>query len=136
MQVIGNTIEDLKNEAHNPELFQQIVDICAEELGEEGEIFTSANQLSMVSWYIQDYNRGCNDETWPLIAITPQKNSVSIYIFVFVGGQYLVEVYTSKFGKSNTGKSCIRFRNMTPKKEHALREVLTIAKQSIESKVK
>lgn len=51
-QVIASNWEyyrGFKNEAHNPELFQQIVDICAEELGEEGEIFTSANQLSMVS---------------------------------------------------------------------------------------
>lgn len=61
---------------------------------------------------------------WPLIALAPQKNYMSLYVCAVIDGQYVAERYAPTLGKVNVGKSCIRFKRLTDLDEAGARTML------------
>ena len=52
------------------------------------------------------------DGVWPIIALAPQKNNISLYISVYKDGKTIPEIYNKKLGKVSCGKSCVRFKTV------------------------
>jgi hypothetical protein len=49
------------------------------------------------------------NKTWPVISIAPQKNFIAIYIFGYIGEEYLLDHLKHGLDYCTTGKGCIRF---------------------------
>lgn len=49
---------------------------------------------------------------WPLIALAPQKDYISLYVCASDGKQYVAEKYKEELPKANIGRSCIRFKKL------------------------
>jgi hypothetical protein len=50
---------------------------------------------------------------WVSVALASQKNYISLYASMAVGGKYLAEKYKSRLAKASIGKSCIRFKRLS-----------------------
>ncbi len=61
---------------------------------------------------------------YPLISISPQKNSISIYVTGLKDGLPLPAHYKSALGRVNTGKSCIRFTKIENLNLDVLKQVI------------
>ncbi len=77
---------------------------------EKPVLHNGMGSITMLGYKVGTYKPRNGDETtWPLIAIAPQKNHLSLYICALSDGQYIAEKYQNELGKVNCGKSCIRF---------------------------
>ena len=45
-----------------------------------------------------------------LLALSPRKNYISLYVLCTTDGAYLAESYKDRLPKANIGKSCVRFK--------------------------
>ena len=45
-----------------------------------------------------------------LLALSPRKNYISLYVLCTTDGAYLAESYRERLPKANIGKSCVRFK--------------------------
>ena len=45
-----------------------------------------------------------------LLALSPRKNYISLYVLCTTDGAYLAESYKERLPKANIGKSCVRFK--------------------------
>lgn len=72
---------------------------------------------------------------WPLVALAPQKNYISLYICDVVDGTYVAEIYEERLGKVDCGKSCIRFKHVSDLNLEVLREMLRYVNQRFENGV-
>lgn len=119
--------------AHDFDLYLQIVNIIDEALDEEGVLYKSEgkSQCEMIGYKFVPYKNTCYDGEWPLVSVIPQTSSVNIYIMVVASGEYLVPSFVSYFGKSNCGKSCIRIKKLNDKKLEGLNLILDAVKNEL-----
>jgi len=73
----------------------------------------SGMSITMLGYGVFDY-KGKSGVTgrWPVAAIAPQKNYISLYICAVVDGQYMAEMYEKELGNVKCGRSCIRFKKL------------------------
>ncbi|MFV0288061.1 MAG: hypothetical protein ACK5HR_01225 [Mycoplasmatales bacterium] len=126
-----NNIINLTKEAHNSELFIELYELIVKELKLKGSIFQTKSGKTMIGFKYVEYKEG----VWPIVAIAPQKNNISIYISAMENKTYLVEKYGIDFGKSNLGKTCLRIKTMTPEREKALKKILQKVKKTKNYKI-
>lgn len=132
MRFESNSRINLANNAHNPQLFMELVDYFDRSLNSKGQLFSPnpTNPMTMVGYHLVDYKNTCYDGKWPLLSIAPQSNNISIYAMIFENDDYLVPNLQQYFGKSNCGKSCIRIKSMTPLKYQGLDIIIKHLKQN------
>ncbi len=58
------------------------------------------------------YGRYRYDDNFPPIALAPQKNYISLYVYGEKDGELFTTIYKSKLGKVTAGKSCINIKNV------------------------
>ncbi len=66
---------------------------------------------------------------WPVLMLASRKNYIAVYASTTQDGQYIAEKYKDKIGKSDVGRSCMRFKQYKDINLDGLREVL---KESVE----
>lgn len=128
MIIHAKSIYELGNMAHSPKLFFKIKSLLDELLDEKGTLFKYpiGSELTMVGYKFVPYKTSGYDGHYPLVSIVPQKNNISVYIMHNIDeNQTLVEKYKTRFGSTNCGKSCIRFKRVDEKMESALREIIS-----------
>jgi hypothetical protein len=62
-----------------------------------------------------------------LLALSPRKNYISIYVLCTKDGAYLAESYKERLPKADIGKSCVRFKRPSDVDLGELRELLAEA---------
>ncbi len=62
-----------------------------------------------------------------LLALSPRKNYISIYVLCTKDGAYLAESYRERLPKADIGKSCVRFKRPGDVDLGELRELLAEA---------
>ncbi len=130
MYVQANTIEELIEKSNNVNLFKELYQILKEEIAQEGTLFKTDSNMTMIGFkYIKYQNTNYNG-MWPLIAIAPQKNNISIYVLALENDEYIVQKYGKEFGKSNIGKSCIRIKKLDEKRIESLKVIIQKALQT------
>jgi uncharacterized protein YdhG (YjbR/CyaY superfamily) len=62
-----------------------------------------------------------------LLALSPRKNYISLYVLCTTDGAYLAESYKERLPKASIGKSCVRFKRPSDIDLGELRELLAEA---------
>ncbi len=125
MKIQSKSIEELiDNTTYKKDLFIKLDKIVAEYSPVLGRQFFYTDSISMIGYGIVPYKNSCYDGMWPMVALAPQKNNISLYIMVFENGKPIIEDYKDVFGKSNIGKSCIRLKNLNEEKITAIKQLL------------
>lgn len=128
MIINTDRVESLIEASHDPQLFIELYQFINRIIGGEGILYKQyEDSMTIIGYYLTPYKTNSFEGEYPLISIAPQKNNISIYIMITVDGEYLVPQYADVFGKSNTGKSCIRINKMTNAKYNGLEALLTRA---------
>ncbi len=74
------------------------------------ELFVTPT-MTMLGYGLFDYaTKSGSKGKWPVVAIAPQKNYISLYVCAVIDGTYMAERYQEKLGKVSCGKSCIRMK--------------------------
>ncbi len=71
------------------------------------------------------YGRSKYDNKFPLIALAPQKNFISLYVVGEKDGVLFTTLYKDNLGKVKAGKSCIQIKNIDNINLTALKELIT-----------
>ncbi|MGL4382863.1 MAG: DUF1801 domain-containing protein [Bacilli bacterium] len=111
MNIKANSIEELISLSNNPALMQELFDYLKDYLSSEEPYLIKTDTITLIGFIPLDESKLAQDHNpWPLIALAPQKNNVSLYF----GGMHnevdLLKPYTEYFTKSMMGKGCLRFR--------------------------
>ncbi len=81
--------------------------------------------ITMMGYGVFNYkSKSGREGTWPIVAIAPQKNYMSLYICAVTNGKYMAEIYQDKLGKVSCGKSCIRFKKIEDLNTDTVKEIL------------
>ena len=83
------------------------------------------NMLGYGSFKYKNYKKEMAE--WPIIALTSQKNYISLYVCAVHKGKYIAEKYKKELGKVSVGRSCIRFRKLDDLNLKTLEKVLKLA---------
>jgi len=68
-------------------------------------------QSGMIGYGSEHYKTKSGSEgDWPVILLANRKNYIAVYSSCTEGGQYITEKYKDQIGKSDVGKSCMRFK--------------------------
>jgi hypothetical protein len=62
-----------------------------------------------------------------LLALSPRKNYISLYVLCTTDGAYLAESYKDRLPKASIGKSCVRFKRTSDVDLDELRELVAEA---------
>lgn len=114
MRVVANTVEEFFAAAGERELDIRELDAfvrkTAPSLKRE---FHNGMSITMLGYGVFDYkSKSGASGRWPVVAIAPQKNYISLYICAIIDGKYMAESYQDQLGKVSCGKSCIRFKKL------------------------
>lgn len=107
MKVDAKSIEELIEKSNFPELFNTLDQFMSSEFSQLNRYFFKGDTMTFVG-----YGKILDDKNneWPLVCISPQKNSISLYLSGTKEGVLILEHYRSHFPKSALGKSCIRLK--------------------------
>ncbi len=61
---------------------------------------------------------------WPVLMLSSRKNYIAIYSSCYESGKYITEKYKDKIGKSDIGKSCMRFKKFEDIDFDGLKELI------------
>lgn len=93
----------------------------------------SGMSITMLGYGVFDYQtKSGSMGEWPVVAIAPQKNYISLYICAVVDGKYMTEMYQDRLGKVSCGKSCIRMKKFTDLNQDTVKIIL----EEVEARVK
>jgi uncharacterized protein YdhG (YjbR/CyaY superfamily) len=68
-------------------------------------------QSGMIGYGSEHYKTKSGSEgDWPVILLANRKNYIAVYSSCIEEGKYIAEKYKDKIGKSDVGKSCMRFK--------------------------
>jgi nucleoid DNA-binding protein len=89
--------------------------------------------ITMLGYGAFDYQTKSGSKgRWPVVAIAPQKNYISLYVCAVADGKYLTEQYQDRLGKVSCGKSCIRMKKFTDLNQDTVKIML----EELETRVK
>jgi hypothetical protein len=66
--------------------------------------------ITMLGYGELDWVGASGSGVWPLIGLASQKRYLSVYVAAERDGVTLAEYYRDRLGKTDNGRSCIRFR--------------------------
>ncbi|WP_158883725.1 DUF1801 domain-containing protein [Amycolatopsis anabasis] len=70
---------------------------------------------------------------WPVIALALQKNYLSLYVSALESGDYLVNQYADRLGKTSVGQNCARFKKAADLNTDALAEMVSRIETGLET---
>lgn len=73
----------------------------------------SGPSITMIGYGDMDWERDPGSGAWPLIGMAAQKRHIALYVAASKDGETLATHYADRLGRTNNGKSCIRFRRMS-----------------------
>ncbi len=108
MKIEAHNIEELFKASEDKEALMRELDkiITSNAPGMERQLY-AANSITMIGYGILPYHTKSYN-SWPVIALAPQKNSVNLYMSALKDGRELTLHYKEKLGKISMGKGCIR----------------------------
>lgn len=112
MKILAKTIDEYfaATGERGPDL-RQLHELIKKEVPELKAYLFDGMSISMIGYGSMHYRTKSGLENdWPVIGLANQKNYISLYICLVKDGEYLAETYSTKLGKVNCGKSCIRFK--------------------------
>jgi hypothetical protein len=117
VKVEANTVDEFFAADKRGGDLKTLAELITSETGEEPTLVHGMGSITMLGWRFIDYKpksakKSDPYQTWPMIAIAPQKNYLALYICAIKDGKYLTEFYQDKLGKVNCGKSCVRFKKL------------------------
>jgi hypothetical protein len=93
--------------------------------------------ITMIGYGEMDWDRPSGSGVWPVIGVAAQKQYISMYVAAAKDGETLAQFYSSRLGRTNNGKSCIRFRSVsdidTAELANAVRDAATWAEEQEET---
>jgi hypothetical protein len=93
----------------------------------------TGTSITMLGYGAFDYHTKSGSQgEWPVVAIAPQKNYISLYICAVIDGKYMAEMYQDRLGKVSCGKSCIRMKKFTDLNQDTVKIML----EELETRVK
>lgn len=92
----------------------------------ERRLFTGPS-ITMIGYGELMWKNMSSSGVWPLIAVAPQKQHISMYVAAEVNGTPLVQLYSDRLGKTNNGKNCVRLKKFADLDESALISFITDA---------
>ncbi|MCB1245660.1 MAG: DUF1801 domain-containing protein [Acidimicrobiia bacterium] len=69
--------------------------------------------ITMIGYGEMTWERPSGSGVWPLLGVALQKHYFAVYVAATRDGVMLAEHYSDRLGKTNNGKSCIRFRRVS-----------------------
>lgn len=76
--------------------------------------------ISMIAYW----TKGTSQDEWPVLALAPQKNYISLYVRGVKEGQSLADYYANKLGKTKNGKGCVRFKRFSDVSIESLQQLV------------
>ncbi len=109
MKVEASTIEELiENSPRSAEL-AEIDALIAEAVPQLPRRLFAKPSITMIGYGDITPTGTPPDEAWPLIAVAPQKQHISVYISTGVGGDTIIARFRDRLGRVSLGKHCVRF---------------------------
>jgi len=107
-------------------LYDEIKNTIENEVGEPGYNF-AYRSFEGQGWLNFHYVCSTYEGQYPRIVLKQQKEAVHFYVMLWVDGKPILENYTSIFGKSSVGKSCIRIKKLNDERRNAIVEIIRLA---------
>ena len=114
MKVQANSIEELFSKSGTLESDLRKIDALIVETAPQliRRLFAGPS-ITMAGYGEMTWQNKSASGVWPLISVAPQKGSISIYVAAEKDGVPLATIYKERLGKTNNGKTCIRFRRLS-----------------------
>ncbi|MCC7117611.1 MAG: DUF1801 domain-containing protein [Anaerolineales bacterium] len=84
----------------------------------------SGPSITMLGYGEMTWMNKSSSGVWPLISVAPQKGTISIYVAAEKDGVPLATIYKKRLGKTNNGKTCIRFKRLADISINELRNAI------------
>ena len=128
MKVEAKTIEEFFNAAGEREpILRELDKMILEYAPSFPRELHSGMSMTMLGYGVFPYKYASGRQgEWPIIAIAPQKNYVSLYVCAMIDGEYMAEKFVGKLGKVSIGKSCIRFKKIEDLNMDTIKEILGV----------
>lgn len=125
MKVYANTIEELINASGEQEADLRALDkLIVKTAPQLKRQLFSGPSITMIGYGEMTWMNKSSSGVWPLISVTPQKGSISIYVAAEKDGVPLATIYRKRLGKTNNGKNCIRFKRLADVSMDELRNAI------------
>ncbi len=137
MKLESETIEEFFDgcQDRQPQM-RQLSDFISTKLKAKPTLFSGMGSIKALGWNFIDYKtksmpKSAPSIKWPIVALAPQKNYISIYICAInEDGRYLAEGFADRLGKVNCGRSCIRFKKLDDLNLNTLGDILEASKSA------
>ena len=126
MKIEANTVEEFFIAAGEREpILRELDALIRKHAPSFARKLHSGMSITMLGYGVFPYKTksGVQGE-WPVIALAPQKNYVSLYVCATSKGKYIAEEFADKLGKVSVGKSCIRFKKLEDLNQVAVADIL------------
>ena len=125
MKIPADSIDDIIADAASRGFDLLPVDALISETAPQLDrhFFDSAS-ITMIGYGVIPAKHLKDDTPWPLVGLTAQKHHIAVYVFAWKDGKGIAELYQGSMGKTNNGKSCIRFKQFADIEPDALAEAV------------
>ncbi len=89
------------------------------------------DSVTLLGYGFKPYKNTCYDGKWPMISMSPQKNSLNLYVMIYENDKNIISDYVEVFGKSNVGVGCIRIKVLNDNRIAAIKEIIAIASKKV-----